>query len=324
MKPLLFLLSITGLVPVIISIMQTVPHEYHLITTKVTWSSAQNYCRVMYTDLATIESDNDWVRLNKLITSQNIIAPFWVGLYNDINSWRWSFNEVPLQYTTFRQWGSGEPNNDKGRESCAIINNNGYWWDAYCYNLRPFICYNSTNSGADRFVGVTSPMLTWSDAQIYCRTFHTDLATVTNSADNDLLAQLASVMTSICYWIGLYRDTWKWSDGTKVSNLQWANGQPNNYWKHENCGLHYTLFEDDNCTNLRFFMCHTIPPVREQQIVRLLVKSDGSVFKSETQSSILDVIKQILKDNEMSDDTTVTWRVQPGGNIFSKKKRDDL
>ncbi|KAI5620125.1 C-type mannose receptor 2-like, partial [Silurus asotus] len=243
---------------VIISIMQAVPHEYHLITTKVTWSSAQNYCRLMYTDLANIETDNDWVRLNKLITSQNIKTAFWVGLYNDINSWRWSFNEVPLQYTTFRQWGSGEPNNYKGRESCAIINNNGYWWDAYCYDLRPFICYNSTNSGADMFVGVTSPRLTWSDAQTYCRTFHTDLATVTNSADNKLLAQLASVMSSICYWIGLYRDTWKWSDGTKVSNLQWSNRQPNNYWKNENCGLHYTLFEDDNCTNLRFFMCHTI------------------------------------------------------------------
>ncbi|XP_046699366.1 macrophage mannose receptor 1-like isoform X2 [Silurus meridionalis] len=320
MKPLLFLFSIV----VVNSILQNVTHKYYLIMTPVTWSTAQNYCRVMYTDLATIESDNDWVRLNKLITSQNIKAPFWVGLYNDINSWRWSFNEVPLQNTTFRKWGSGDPDNNHARESCGIINNDGYWWDAYCYDLRPFICYNGTNSGADRFVGVTSPMLTWSGAQTYCRTFHTDLATVTNSTDNDLLAQLASVMSSICYWIGFYRDTWKWSDGTNISNLQWANGQPNNYYSHENCGLHNTLFEDDTCTNLHFFMCHTIKPVIKQQIVRLQVKSDGSVFEPDVQSMILEVIKQTLENNRCLENTTMTWRVQSDGNIFKKTKRDDL
>ncbi|XP_058240184.1 L-selectin-like [Hemibagrus wyckioides] len=159
MKPCLFLLSITGLVPAVISIMQTVPHKYDLIMTPVTWSTAQNYCREMYTDLATIESDNDWVRLNKLLVSQGITAPFWIGLYNDINSWRWSFNEVPLQNTIFRMWGAGNPDNNHGNESCGIICSAGTWWDANCYDLRPFICYNGNNSGADRFVGVTSPML---------------------------------------------------------------------------------------------------------------------------------------------------------------------
>ncbi|KAF4071327.1 hypothetical protein AMELA_G00271920 [Ameiurus melas] len=66
----------------------------------------------------------------------------------------------------------------------------------------------------------------------------------------------------------------------------------------------------------------TISQVRSQ-IMRLQVKSDGSVFDPAVQSSILDQIKQKLKENGMLENTTVTWKVQPDGNIFHKK-RDDL
>ncbi|KAF4071310.1 hypothetical protein AMELA_G00271750 [Ameiurus melas] len=124
-------------------------------------------------------------------------------------------------------------------------------------------------------------------------------------------------------WIGLYRDTWKWSDGTNASNIPWYPGQPDNYYGNENCAVVYNKqFYDEPCTNLRYFFCHTIFPARSQ-IMRLQVKSDGSVFDPAVQSSILDQIKQKLKENGMLENTTVTWKVQPDGNIFHKKK-DDL
>lgn len=104
-------------------------------------------------------------------------------------------------------------------------------------------------------------MLSWSEARAYCREFHTDLVSVTNSEDNNVLAKVASQST-ICYWIGLYRDTWKWSDGTKISNLQWAPTQPDNLYKNENCGAHYTLLEDESCTTQHFFVCHTSKSTR--------------------------------------------------------------
>ncbi|KAF5899464.1 macrophage mannose receptor 1-like, partial [Clarias magur] len=113
-----------------------------------------------------------------------------------------------------------------------------------------------SSTGPDRFVGITNPMLNWSEAQAYCREFYTDLASSTNSIDNNLLAQVAS-HNSICYWFGLYRDTWKWSDGTSVSNLQWATGQPDNLYKPESCGINYQLLEDEKCNNQHIFMCHT-------------------------------------------------------------------
>ncbi|KAG7314240.1 hypothetical protein KOW79_022736 [Hemibagrus wyckioides] len=73
-----------------------------------------------------------------------------------------------------------------------------------------------------------------------------------------------------------------------------------------------------------YFYCHTILPVREQQIVRLQVKSDGSVLDPAVQSSILEQIKQKLAEKGMLENTKVTWRVQPDGNILHLKNKDDL
>ncbi|KAF7707156.1 hypothetical protein HF521_018374 [Silurus meridionalis] len=56
MKRSLFLPCLTGVVPVILSLLRPVSRKYNLIKTTVTWSAAQNYCRETYDDLATIET----------------------------------------------------------------------------------------------------------------------------------------------------------------------------------------------------------------------------------------------------------------------------
>ncbi|XP_046699418.1 hepatic lectin-like [Silurus meridionalis] len=207
-------------------------------------------------------------------------------------------------------------------ESCVIIMTNGYWGDRACTELRPFICYNAQFSGAARFIGISSKV-TWPAAQAYCRTYHTDLASSLNNIDNNMIWQVRDIQGDS--WFGLYRDTWKWSDGTNALNTPWASGQPDNYGGNENCAVVYNgNFYDTSCSTQFYFFCHTIPPVRQRQIVRLQVKSDGSVFDSAAQSSILEQIKLNLKGKGISDNTTVTWRVQTDGIIFYKKNKDDL
>ncbi|KAF7687051.1 hypothetical protein HF521_015444 [Silurus meridionalis] len=125
-------------------------------------------------------------------------------------------------------------------------------------------------------------------------------------------------------WIGLYRDTWKWVDGTIASNLKWIPGEPNNYGGNENCGVvNSGLFGDVPCSNIFFFFCDTNFPTRSQT-VRLQVMSDGSVFDPAVQSSILEQMKQKLEENGMLENTTLAWKVQPNGNIFNKKKKAHL
>ncbi|XP_053087047.1 C-type mannose receptor 2-like [Pangasianodon hypophthalmus] len=319
---LVLLLCITSLLRISVSILRTVPHKYDLIKVPMSWSAAQNYCRMMYTDLATILSDTDWLRLKKEAANKGLATHAWVGLYSDINSWRWSLNDLPLKSVTYTNWYSGQPDNYAGKEACVIMDAYNTWWDQPCTGLRPFICYNANFSGADKFIAISTPLLTWPDAQAYCRTHHTDLASSLNSSDQNMLAQVRNRQSNS--WIGLYRDLWKWSDGTNASNLPWAPGQPDNYGGIEKCAVVYNgLFGDTTCTSQYYFFCHTISPMRNQ-IMRLQVKSDGSVFDPDVQSSILEKIKQKLEENGMLENTSVTWKVQPDGNIFHKKKKDDL
>ncbi|KAK3507530.1 hypothetical protein QTP70_028078, partial [Hemibagrus guttatus] len=162
--------------------------------------------------------------------------------------------------------------------------------------------------GADKFVRISNPLLTWPQARAYCQTYHTDLASALNSSDYALLVQLMIIQGDS--WIGLYRDMddWKWSDQNKASNLPWYPGQPNNYYGSENCAVLFNGFlYDERCTNMLYFFCHTISPKRSQT-VRLQVKSDGSVFDPAVQSSILEQIKQKLKEKGMMVNTVVTWK----------------
>ncbi|XP_046706395.1 C-type lection lectoxin-Enh3-like [Silurus meridionalis] len=162
--------------------------------------------------------------------------------------------------------------------------------------------------------------MNWSDAHAYCQEFHTDLALANSTAENDRMQSIAYVQGRS--WIGLYRDSWKWSDGTNTSNFMWLAGQPDNYYQNENCAvLNNGWFNDVKCNQLHYFICHTTHLLRRQQTVKLKVKSsDESVTDSDMQSAISELIKKKLEENGMLGNTTVTWRVQTDGQVFHKKK----
>ncbi len=106
----------------------------------MTWGNAQKYCRTHHIDLATVQSNENWTRLQEAADEQLFSGFAWIGLYNDINSWRWSYNEESL---VFKSWGLGEPNNYG--EECAAIFSNGAWFDLYCTDSRYFVCYDGEN-----------------------------------------------------------------------------------------------------------------------------------------------------------------------------------
>ncbi|XP_060771668.1 putative C-type lectin domain family 20 member A [Neoarius graeffei] len=321
MKLHLFLLCLMGLVPITFPI--PLPHSALFYVQEVmSWPDAQSYCRMKYTDLLRVQDQRVLLKLRELVANNIMVTwPLWIGLYNDVDSWRWSFNDLPLRNTTFVNWYSGEPDNYYAQESCGHLSGSGVWKDQPCTALKPFICYNEGNSGADRFIGVSNPALSWSEAQSYCREFHTDLASALDQTDNDLLTQV--VLAQGSSWFGLFRDTWKWVNDTIASDLQWIPGQPNNAQHPESCGSFYQgNFQDEACSAGHYFLCESISPIRRIQM-KLKVKSDGSVLDPAVQSSILDQIKQKLDENGILN-TTVSWRVQPDGNVFHKEKKDEL
>ncbi|KAL2079592.1 hypothetical protein ACEWY4_025336 [Coilia grayii] len=107
---------------------------------------------------------------------------------------------------------------------------------------------------------------TWTEAQSYCRTHYTDLATLYNTDDVNALTQLGSQSGSA--WIGLYDDSqnsWRWSitDSSfygpgETEFRNWNTGEPNNAGGKELCGeiISNGYWYDISCTAGRPFVCY--------------------------------------------------------------------
>uniref|UniRef100_A0A671P289 C-type lectin domain-containing protein n=1 Tax=Sinocyclocheilus anshuiensis TaxID=1608454 RepID=A0A671P289_9TELE len=104
--------------------------EYVLIREYKTWNEARNFCQKNYIDLATVQTDEEWSEINKL--RANNLSDTWIGLYDDVNSWRWSFRDKRL---TYARWDKDQPDNYGGDQDCLMLHSSGYWRDKGC-NLK--------------------------------------------------------------------------------------------------------------------------------------------------------------------------------------------
>lgn len=138
--------------PLILSL----PGKYYLIREQKTWSEAQAYCQANKTDLATIESNDELLQLQSVAQSQQFTSSAWIGLYNDIESWRWSFENAPLG--SLRYWDSNEPDNHNGKEECALTNN-GKWADKPCTEPHEFLCVYGEEQHIIHYVGLKKYMV---------------------------------------------------------------------------------------------------------------------------------------------------------------------
>uniref|UniRef100_A0A3P9D1Y0 C-type lectin domain-containing protein n=1 Tax=Maylandia zebra TaxID=106582 RepID=A0A3P9D1Y0_9CICH len=77
----------------------------------------------------------------------------------------------------------------------------------------------------------------WSAAQSYCRTYHTDLTSIRSKEEKSNITLTLNGSGVKYVWIGLYRDPWSsWSDNTTSTFTNWMSGQPDNYGSVEYCG----------------------------------------------------------------------------------------
>ncbi|XP_049326012.1 C-type mannose receptor 2-like [Astyanax mexicanus] len=61
-----------------------------------------------------------------------------------------------------------------------------------------------------------------SEAHSYCREHHTDLASVRNENERQ---QINAAGNGVNFWIGLYKDSWKWSDQSSSSFRYWESDE---------------------------------------------------------------------------------------------------
>ncbi|XP_051986761.1 macrophage mannose receptor 1-like [Xyrauchen texanus] len=257
---------ITFILSAVFSSSACVPRQYHFVNQNLNWTEAQRYCRENYTDLATINNKNDIEDLLKSVNDGQI-EHVWIGLQKTVSyKWKWSLGD-PAFYTEnnsqYRNWFPGQPNHDG---DCSNMNP-GQWNDSPCNDNFRFICYNDSSK---RFIPVLQTM-TWRDAQIYCRENHTDLVSVRNQTENQQIEKIRNdAHITSGAWIGLFRDSWEWSDQSNSSYRNWRKSQPDNSGGNENCAVVWVKSDrgqwgDWKCDKKTQFVCHEDKLVLIQQ-----------------------------------------------------------
>uniref|UniRef100_A0A3B5KFZ8 C-type lectin domain-containing protein n=1 Tax=Takifugu rubripes TaxID=31033 RepID=A0A3B5KFZ8_TAKRU len=188
--------------------------SFLLLVETMSWDAAQELCSQRGGDLASISDELQHSMIYNMTNDMNV--SFWIGLRDDVNSWRWSLNTS--SHFVLR-WEQSEPDNANSSEHCASISDIGSWRDRDCSVQMPFFC----DDGMIRMM-----LMGWSEALAHCRTLYTDLSAVLLSTTNQILADELKDRHLQEAWIGLYRDSWKWVDSTTSSFRPWAPNEPDN------------------------------------------------------------------------------------------------
>ncbi|TNN73126.1 Asialoglycoprotein receptor 2 [Liparis tanakae] len=255
----------------------------------------------------------------------------WIGLHS---KWSWSLSNTSFYKpgeTEFRRWRRGEPNNGFKR-LCAMMYGDGGWNDISCGASSMPICFDARGPN-ETFVFINTSM-TWTEAKSYCREHHTDLAIVRNLEENRIVQNLVPPRGHV--WIGIYRDGWKWSDGSAYSLRNWKTNEPQGSAKtgvaadFSADGLWETL--DSNVKSV--FICNIdVVPVSMRVVKVRLEKSSSSLDVNDpvVMENLLKQLKQRLEDQGQNDVIKLSWKKQSDGKVLhkeekesKKKRRDEL
>uniref|UniRef100_A0A8C6SKD5 C-type lectin domain-containing protein n=1 Tax=Neogobius melanostomus TaxID=47308 RepID=A0A8C6SKD5_9GOBI len=115
-------------------------------------------------------------------------------------------------------------------------------------------CTGSTEPGSKNYSLVLTSM-SWEDARSHCKQHFTDLAMIEDESEN---TAVASIISSYTVWIGLYRQPWRWTDGSASSFTNWYPGRPNNCASVQHCVYENNNHEwnDYSCSYAARFICH--------------------------------------------------------------------
>ncbi|XP_042596721.1 C-type mannose receptor 2-like isoform X1 [Cyprinus carpio] len=245
-----FLLVVFGLLSFTSS---QISHQYHFINIRKTWTEAQRFCREMYTDLATVNNDDEMNSLFKTITDNSYDV--YTGLYRgEVFRWHWTLPDSVYNENTFQDWEKNQPDNNNNK-GCAAMDNNGKWFTDSCDAQRQFVCFNVT---ATKTYILIEQNKSWKEAQEFCRTFHTDLVNVRTSSENQEVKKTAKKDV----WIGLFKDPWSWSDQSNSSFRFWNSSQLSNNRRDQDCVtvmVNQTgKWNDVQCNTTQPFICHGV------------------------------------------------------------------
>lgn len=263
-------------------------HTYCAMLTPRSWESARKVCKAGGGDLASFNAPDEahdlFVAIGPKIGAAEAV---WFGLHEPTpGNWTW-LDKAPLSDSS---WNRGEPNNDGGHEDCAEWRlANGTWNDAPCDYIRPYVCGAPPSKDPATTMKCSGQRVstaegeycfhlkyrkTWSQAKALCESEGTTLAVLPTKPKNTLLAAaIAPQIKATSLWIGLSNhhnvfSDWVWSSGEVPNQLNWRNGEPNNFRWSEHCAEWFpaeSSLNDLDCTQKLPFLCEDAPPGSDYQ-----------------------------------------------------------
>ncbi|XP_050959096.1 macrophage mannose receptor 1 isoform X2 [Labeo rohita] len=174
-------------------------------------------CKDNHTDLVTIY-DKEWntEQAKLLVNGSNNCSL--IGA----NGCTWSDGE-PVTFINLSRIFTEE-------KCCGALTTGGKWECVNCTSRMYFMCYKKKGQDQTPFYSLIPENKTWFEAQLYCRENHTDLVTIRNEEENQLVKNAVNGSDSI--WIGLrYNYSVAWTDagqsGYKEKCFRLLSNRPN-------------------------------------------------------------------------------------------------
>ncbi|XP_037615500.1 secretory phospholipase A2 receptor-like [Sebastes umbrosus] len=109
--------------------------EFVVVNERMSWSSAQRYCRENYIDLANVRNDTETQEIQSLVWSGDYA---WIGLFRDPN-----FNWSDGSNYKFSYWDAVKNPLGSLTHVCAVAMQSSGRWRAFdCERRLPFVCYS--------------------------------------------------------------------------------------------------------------------------------------------------------------------------------------
>ncbi|XP_073805202.1 lymphocyte antigen 75 [Danio rerio] len=185
--------------------------QFYILKQRVNVSAAQSLCRVNYTDLVTVCDQQDNIKLLQLLRNSSSPAG-WIGASRGNYSLKWS-NGDDVSYSRYSL-------NYSNQSRCAAMTVNGDWESILCTETKHFMCYKQEAGGSSYIYTLIPQNKNWSDAQLYCRENHTDLVSIRNEEENNLVKNKRK-QSNTPFWIGLMDDSVDWRDGGRSAYRNW-------------------------------------------------------------------------------------------------------
>ncbi|XP_051263474.1 macrophage mannose receptor 1-like [Dicentrarchus labrax] len=285
---------------------------YLFVNTPKTWYEAQSYCREKGFDLATIDNMGEMEIGLKAVEGKYKDA-VWIGLQKELTRrWHWS-----LADKDFYKEGERDYFIPDGTDYSCLTYTKGKPSPAGCPNKKYSVCFDGKKHGREQYV-LTNVAMAWTVARDYCRAHHTDLTSVRNELENQIIQEVSRNLT---VWIGSFRDPWMWSDQTYSSFRYWKEGKE--VWTDDtkNC---VAMLESSSgrwgeipCNEAHPFLCNYAGQV--VKFIKVRISSEDSELDLNDPVVYDDILKQVKQDLSNTNVTNLRWRKHPDERVFVKE-----